>query len=69
MQIREKLLDSPFSGKTKDVVLEKLKVQYIKNKEEGIKETIYTPNEVSILELAKQIEEQKYANYKSLYCL
>ena len=37
-----------------------MKAQYIKNKEEGIKETIYTPNEVSIIELAKEIEENKY---------
>lgn len=38
----------------------KVKKQYIKNKEEGIKEAIYTPNEVSIIELAKEIEEKKF---------
>ena len=55
-----KAIRQSFSGKTKEVVLEKLKNQYTKNKEEGIKETIYRPNELSILELAKEIEENKY---------
>lgn len=55
-----KAIRQSFSGKTEEVVLEKLKAQYIKNKEEGIKETIYTPNEISIIELAKEIEENKY---------
>lgn len=68
MQIREKLLDSLFLVKQR-CCFRKIKSTIYQNKEEGIKETIYTPNEVSILELAKQIEEQKYANYKSLYCL
>ena len=60
-----KAIRQSFSGKTKEVVLEKLKNQYIKNKEEGIKETVYTPNEVSIIELAKEIEEIKYKNAKT----
>ncbi len=60
-----KAIRQSFSGKTKEIVLEKLKNQYIKNKEEGIKETVYTPNEVSIIELAKEIEETKYKNGKT----
>ena len=60
-----KAIRQSFSGKTKEIVLEKLKNQYIKNKEEGIKETVYTPNEVSIIELAKEIEETKYKNAKT----
>ena len=60
-----KAIRQSFSGKTKEIVLEKLKNQYIKNKEEGIKETVYTPNEVSIIELAKEIEEIKYKNAKT----
>ena len=55
-----KAIRQSFSGKSKEVVLEKLKNQFIKNKEEGIKETIYTPNETSILELANEIEEKKF---------
>lgn len=55
-----KAIRQSFSGKSKEIVLEKLRTQFIKNKEEGIKETIYTPNEVSIIELAKEIEENKY---------
>lgn len=55
-----KAIRQSFSGKSEEIVLEKLKAQYIKNKEEGIKETIYTPNAVSIIELAKEIEENKY---------
>ena len=50
-----KAIRQSFSGKTKEIVLEKLKNQYTKNKEEGIKETIYRPNELSILELAKEV--------------
>ena len=60
-----KAIRQSFSGKTKEIVLEKLKNQYAKNKEEGIKETVYTPNEVSIIELAKEIEETKYKNAKT----
>ena len=60
-----KAIRQSFSGKTKEIVLEKLKNQYIKNKEEGINETVYTPNEVSIIELAKEIEETKYKNGKT----
>ncbi len=60
-----KAIRQSFSGKTKEIVLEKLKNQYIKNKEEGIKETVYRPNEVSIIELAKEIEETKYKNAKT----
>ena len=48
-----------FSGKSEEIVLEKLRQQFIKNKEEGIKETIYTPNQISIMDLAKEIEENK----------
>lgn len=55
-----KAIRQSFSGKSEEIVLEKLRTQFIKNKEEGIKETIYTPNEVSIIELAKEIEENKY---------
>lgn len=55
-----KAIRQSFSGKSEEIVLEKLRQQFIKNKEEGIKETIYTPNEVSIIELAKEIEENKY---------
>lgn len=55
-----KAIRQSFSGKSEEVVLEKLKNQYTKNKEEGIKETIYTPNETSIFELANEIEENKF---------
>lgn len=55
-----KAIRQSFSGKSEEVVLEKLKNQFIKNKEEGIKETVYTPNETSILELANEIEETKF---------
>ncbi len=55
-----KAIRQSFSGKSKEIVLEKLRTQFIKNKEEGIKETIYTPNEVSIIELANEIEENKF---------
>lgn len=55
-----KAIRQSFSGKTEEIVLEKLKAQYIKNNEEGIKETIYTPNGMSIIEIAKEIEETKY---------
>ena len=55
-----KAIRQSFSSKTEEVVLEKLRKQFIKNKEEGIKETIYTPNETSILELANEIEENKF---------
>ena len=60
-----KAIRQSFSGKSEEIVLEKLRTQFIKNKEEGIKETIYTPNEVSIIELAKEIEETKYKNAKT----
>lgn len=55
-----KAIRQSFSGKSEEIVLEKLRTQFIKNKEEGIKETIYTPNEVSIIELANEIEENKF---------
>ena len=55
-----KAIRQSFSGKSEEIVLEKLRNQFIKNKEEGIKETIATPNETSILEIAKEIEENKY---------
>ena len=55
-----KAIRQSFSGKSEEVVLEKLRKQFIKNKEEGIKETIYTPNETSIIELANEIEENKF---------
>lgn len=55
-----KAIRQSFSGKSEEIVLEKLKTQFIKNKEEGIKETIYTPNKVSIIELANEIEENKF---------
>jgi integrase len=55
-----KAIRQSFSGKSEEIVLEKLRQQFIKNKEEGIKETIYTPNETSILELANEIEEKKF---------
>ena len=55
-----KAIRQSFSGKSEEIVLEKLRKQFIKNKEEGIKETIYTPNEVSIIELANEIEENKF---------
>ena len=55
-----KAIRQSFSGKSEEVVLEKLRKQFIKNKEEGIKETIYPPNETSILELANEIEENKF---------
>ncbi len=55
-----KAIRQSFSGKSEEIVLEKLRKQFIKNKEEGIKETIYTPNEASIIELAKEIEQNKF---------
>lgn len=55
-----KAIRQSFSGKSEEIVLEKLSKQFIKNKEEGIKETIYTPNKTSILELANEIEENKF---------
>ena len=54
-----KAIRQSFSGKSEEIVLEKLKRQFIKNKEEGIKETIYTPNQTSIIDLANEIEENK----------
>ena len=57
-----------FSGKSEEVVLDKLRNQFTKNKEEGIKETIYTPNETSIFELANEIEEM-YSNKRNLIFL
>ena len=55
-----KAIRQSFSGKSEEIVLEKLRKQFIKNKEEGIKETIYTTNKTSILELANEIEENKF---------
>ena len=54
-----KAIRQSFSGKSEEIVLEKLKKQFLKNKEEGIKETIYTPNQASIIDLANEIEENK----------
>lgn len=54
-----KAIRQSFSGKSEEIVLEKLRRQFIKNKEEGIKETIYTPNQISIIDLANEIEENK----------
>lgn len=54
-----KAIRQSFSGKSEEIVLEKLKKQFLKNKEEGIKETIYTPNQTSIIDLAHEIEENK----------
>ena len=54
-----KAIRQSFSGKSEEIVLEKLRSQFIKNKEEGIKETIYTPNQISIIDLANEIEENK----------
>ena len=54
-----KSIRQSFSGKSEEIVLEKLRNQFIKNKEEGIKETIYTPNQTSIIDLANEIEENK----------
>lgn len=54
-----KAIRQSFSGKSEEIVLEKLKKQFLKNKEEGIKETIYTPNQTSIIDLAYEIEENK----------
>lgn len=51
-----------FGGKSKDEVFEKLEKQYIKNQEEGIKETVYQPNEKSIIAIAEELEEKKYKN-------
>ena len=55
-----KAIRQSFSGKSEEIVLEKLRKQFIKNKEEGIKETIYTTNKTSILELSNEIEENKF---------
>lgn len=63
-----KAIRQSFSGKTEEVVLEKLKKQYIKNKEGGIKETIYTPNEVSIIELLKKLKKTNI-NFQQLMAL
>ena len=54
-----KAIRQSFSGKSEEIVLEKLKKQFIKNKEEGIKETVYTENQISIMDLANEIEENK----------
>ena len=54
-----KAIRQSFSGKSEEIVLEKLRNQFIKNKEEGIKETIFTPNQTSIIDLANEIEENK----------
>lgn len=54
-----KAIRQSFSGKSEEIVLEKLEKQFLKNKEEGIKETIYTPNQTSIMDLAYEIEENK----------
>ena len=57
-----KFIRQSCSGKTREIVLEKLQKMYIKNKEEGIKETIYTPNQTSIIDIANKIEETKFNN-------
>ena len=54
-----KAIRQSFSGKSEEIVLEKLRNQFIKNKEEGIKETIYTESQISIMDLANEIEENK----------
>ncbi len=54
-----KAIRQSFSGKSEEIVLEKLRKQFIKNKEEGIKETIYTENQISLMDLANEIEENK----------
>ena len=44
-----KAIRQSFSGKSEEIVLEKLRNQFIKNKEEGIKETVYTESQISII--------------------
>ena len=39
--------------------------QFIKNKEEGIKETVYTENQISIMDLANEIEENNLINIQA----
>ena len=57
-----KFIRQSCSGKTREIVIQKLYQMFIKNKEEGIKETIYTPNQMSIIDIANKIEEKKYKN-------
>ena len=48
------------TGKNKVELIQKVIAKIIKNQEEGVKESVYTPNEDSIITIAKEIEEQKY---------
>ena len=57
-----KTIRQSFGGKSREEVREKLEKQFVKNKEQGIKETIYQPNERSIIVIATELEEKKYKN-------
>ena len=55
-----KAIRQQITGTNKEKVVEKVIAQITKNQEEGVKESVYRPNEDSIITLAKGIEEQKY---------
>lgn len=55
-----KSIRQQITGTNKEKVVEKVIAQITKNQEEGVKESVYRPNEDSIITLAKGIEEQKY---------
>lgn len=48
------------TGTNKEELVKRVIAKIVKNQEEGVKETVYKPNEDSIITLAKEIEEQKY---------
>lgn len=55
-----KTIRQQITGKNKEDLIQKVIAKIIKNQEEGVKESVYTPNEDSIITIAKEIEEQKY---------
>ena len=48
------------TGINKEELVNRVIAQIVKNQEEGVKETVYKPNEDSIITIAQGIEEQKY---------
>lgn len=48
------------TGTNKEELVKRVIAQIIKNEEQGVKESVYRPNEDSIITIAKSIEEQKY---------
>lgn len=48
------------TGTNEEELIKRVIAKIVKNQEEGVKETVYKPNEDSIITIAKEIEEQKY---------